>query len=79
MFRDILFSRTTPFNPSKSKLWVEIFAPFSHQHLIGFFHTVSIANFKQSCEFAQKCPRAGKDEVFDKTGFFGTVWWHKYL
>jgi hypothetical protein len=41
------------------------------------YHTVSIANFKQSCEFAQKCPHAGKDEVFDKTGFFGTVRWHK--
>jgi hypothetical protein len=24
-------------NPSKSKLWVENFRPFSHQHLRGFF------------------------------------------
>jgi hypothetical protein len=40
---------------------------------LDFFHTVSIANFKQSCEFAQKCPHAGKDEVFGKIGFFGTV------
>jgi hypothetical protein len=29
----------SPFNPSKSKLWVEIFVPFSHQHLIGFSHS----------------------------------------
>jgi hypothetical protein len=40
---------------------------------LDFFHTVSIANFKQSCEIAKKCPHAGKDEVFDKIGFFGTV------
>jgi hypothetical protein len=55
----ILFSAEKHrFKPSKSRLWVEIFSTFSHQHLIVFTHSF-YSKFKQSCEFAQKCPHAG--------------------
>jgi hypothetical protein len=43
--RDILFQQKNTINPSKSKPGVDIFRPFSHQHLRGFFYTVAIANF----------------------------------
>jgi hypothetical protein len=66
MIRDTLFSRKTPFNPSKSRLWVEIFIPFSHQHLTGFFTQFLLQILSNLVNLHKSVLMQAKMKFFDK-------------
>jgi uncharacterized protein YydD (DUF2326 family) len=65
MFRDILFSRKTPLILQNLSLGWKIFGPFSHQHLRGFFYTVSIANFSNLVNLHKSVLMHARNIVFE--------------